>query len=155
MILVEFLACALIVIGAVSMLGVLFTEKSYRCATLVMGCAQLALGIGMSTNILTSMEVLTVMVAILYMALGMFQCSLALGNRSGMPGWGMHLTSGIAAIFFSAIVWSAFPASSVYTLGIILGVNWLTNGIFRVGLGVRGRATAQSVMGSASGGSIV
>lgn len=149
---VTFIACALIVIGAFSMLGVFFTEQCYRCPTFVMGATQLALGICMSRNIVTSMVVLTGIVAVLYMILGIFQCSLACGN-SGMPGYCSYLTSGICSILFSVIVWSAFPASSVYTLGIILGVNWVTNGIFRIAIGFSGRSEAKTLM--AAGGSNV
>lgn len=149
----EFIACALIVVGTISMLGVFFVEKCYRFATFIAGAVQLALGICMSSNVLQSMVVLTAIIAILYMVLGVFQCSLALSNRD-MPGWGWYLTSGIGAILFSAIVWSAFPSSSVYTLGIICGVNWVTSGFFRVALGFSGRSTAKSLM-AATGGSNV
>jgi uncharacterized membrane protein HdeD (DUF308 family) len=150
---VTFLSCALIVVGVFSMLGVFFTEQHYRCPTFVMGAAQLALGICMLRNIVTSMVVLTGIVAVLYMILGVFHCFLACGN-TGMPGYGSYLTSGICSILFSVIVLSAFPTSSVYTLGIILGVNWVTSGIFRIAVGFSGRSEAKTLM-SAVPGSIV
>lgn len=144
-IVVAFISCALIVIGAFTMLGVCFAEQCYRLPSLLLGGAQLALGICMSTHLVTSMVVLTGIVAALYMVLGIFQCVLALGNKD-MPNQCSYLFSGICAILFSVIVWSAFPASSVYTLGIILGVNWVTSGVFRIYLGMTGRSAVKSLM---------
>jgi len=149
---VTFIACAMIVIGGFSMLGVCFIEQCYRVPSFLSGAVLLALGICMSTHIVTSMVVLTGIVAVLYMIMGIFQCSLAFANPD-MPGKCSYLTSGICAILFSVIVWSAFPASSVYTLGIILGVNWVTNGLLRITLGFAGRSTAKSLM--SAGGSNV
>lgn len=149
---VEFLACALIVVGAITTLGVCFAEPFYRFPSLVAGGVQLALGICMAKHLVTSMIVLTGIVAALYMILGLQQCFVALNNR-GMPNQCAYLTSGICSILFSVIVLSAFPASSVYTLGIILGVNWLTTGFARIALGFAGRAQAKSLM--AAGGSNV
>lgn len=142
---VTFLSCSLIVIGAFSMLSVFFVEQCFRCASFVSGAVLLALGICMSTHLVTSMVVLTGIVAVLYMVMGIFQCSVALGNPE-MPNKCGYLTSGICAILFSIIVWSAFPASSAYTLGIILGVNWVTHGFLRMTLGLAGRSTAKSLM---------
>jgi uncharacterized membrane protein HdeD (DUF308 family) len=77
---------------------------------------------------------------------------LALSNKD-MSGWVSYLVSGICSILFSIIVWSAFPASSVYTLGILLGVNWVTYGCLRIVLGLAGRSTAKSLM-AAGGGNV-
>lgn len=99
------------------------------------------------------MVVLTGIVAVMYMIAGIFQCAIALGN-SGMPNQCSYLFSGICSILFSVIVWSAFPASSVYTLGIILGVNWITSGIFRMFLGFQGRSAAKTLMGTGSGSAV-
>lgn len=151
-VLAQFLACALIVIGAFSMMGVFFVEQCYRCATFIIGAAQLALGISMSTHLLTSLVILTGIMASLYMILGIFQCAMACGNKD-LPGWSGYLVSGICSILFSAIVWGAFPSSSMYTFGIICGVNWTVNGIFRISLGFSGRSTAKTLM--AAGGSNV
>lgn len=147
-VLVEFLACALIVIGAFMMLGVFFVEQCYRCASFIMGAAQLALGICMSSHLLTSMVILTGVIASLYMVLGVFQCALACGN-SDLPGWGGYVISGICSVLFSAIVWGAFPVSATYTLGIICGCNWTINGIFRISIGFQGRSTAKTLMAAA------
>jgi len=145
---VEFLAVGLIVVGLFSMSGIFWAERCYRCASFVSGTLQFILGIVMTRNIIESMVVLTGLLAFLYIAMGVFQCGLALKTR--LPNWGSYLASGICNILFSIIVLSAFPLSATYTIGIIVGVNWVSTGFFRISLGFQGRAAAKSLMGSSA-----
>jgi len=147
-----FLAGGLIVVGAINMMGVCYVEQCYRSATFVSGAVQLALGILMATHSVTSLKVLTSVVAALFMVEGIFRCTLSIKNRD-MSGWGLSFASGVIAVVFSILVWSAFPISSEYTLGILLGVNWVTYGCLRIALAMYGRATAQTLI--TSGGSNV
>lgn len=143
-----FIAGGLIVVGAVNLMGVFFVEQSYRLASFISGAIQLALGILMATHSVMSLWVLTSIVAALFMVEGIFRCILALKNRD-LSGWSLTLASGVIAVAFSIAVWSAFPISSEYTLGILLGVNWIAYGCLRIALAMYGRATAQSLMDSA------
>jgi uncharacterized membrane protein HdeD (DUF308 family) len=102
----------------------------------------------MATHSVTSLAVLTSIVAALFLVEGVFRCILALKNRD-LSGWPLTLASGVIAVAFSITVWSAFPTSSEYTLGILLGVNWITYGCLRIALAMYGRATAQSLIDSA------
>ena len=149
---IGFISCALIVIGGFMMMSVCFIEQCYRLTTFLVGALQLALGILMATHTLTSLMVLTSVVAVMFLLDGIFRCAVGLNNKD-MSGWVSYLVSGICSILFSIIVWSALPASSVYTLGILLGVNWVTYGFLRIILGFAGRSTAKSLM--AAGGSNV
>lgn len=143
---VEFLAFGVIVVGIISMSGICWAEQCQRCAMFTCGSLELILGILMQRDIIGSMIVLTALIATLYIIFGIFQCALALKTR--LPNWVSYLTSGVCNILFSVIVWSAFPTSSAYTIGILVGVNWLSSGILRISLALQGRATAKSLMGS-------
>ncbi|KAL3905901.1 MAG: hypothetical protein SGARI_004244, partial [Bacillariaceae sp.] len=145
---VEFLSFAVITVGIIAMSGICWAEQCHRCALFVYGSLQLILGILMARNIIESMVVLTALLATVYIVFGCFECALALKTR--LPNWGSYLANGICNILFSIIVWSAFPTSSAYTIGILVGVNWLSSGIFRIGLGLQGRAAAKSLMGAES-----
>jgi len=117
-----FLTGAMIVIGFINVCGVCFVENCYRLASLLGGSFMLLLGILMATHVVERLVVLTSLVAAIFMSEGLFRSILALKNRD-MPGWGLGLASGICAILFSILIISAFPRSSEYTLGILLGVN--------------------------------
>lgn len=146
-----FIAGGLIVIGTVNLLGVCYVEQCYRAVTFVSGAIQLCLGVLMATHSITSLVVLTSIVAAMFMVEGIFRIILSLKNRD-LSGWGMTLASGILAVAFSAVVLFSFPTSSGYTLGILLGVNWITYGCLRIALAMYGRATAQTLMNAGSGG---
>jgi uncharacterized membrane protein HdeD (DUF308 family) len=140
-----FLTGAMILMGFINLVGVCYVENCYRLASLLGGSVMLLLGVLMATHAVESILVLTSLVAALFMVEGLFRSILALKNRD-MPGWGFGLASGICAIFFSILIICAFPRSSETTLGILLGVNWLTYGAQRVALGMMGRATANGAL---------
>jgi uncharacterized membrane protein HdeD (DUF308 family) len=144
----------MIVIGFINLCGVCYVENPCRLASFLGGSFMLLLGILMATHVVESLLVLTSLVAALFMAEGIFRSTLALKNRE-IPGWGLSLASGICAILFSILVISAFPASSAYTLGILLGVNWLTFGSQRIALGLMGRATAKAALQAPGGGDYI
>lgn len=76
---------------------------------------------------------------------GLARAILAFLNRD-MPGWISVLISGICAILLSIIIITAMPTSAEYTLGILLGTNWVTFGIQRIMLGMVGRSTASEAL---------
>ena len=44
-------------------------------------------------------------------------------------GWGWALFSGILGIILGILIWSEWPQSSAWVLGILVGVNLITNGL--------------------------
>jgi uncharacterized membrane protein HdeD (DUF308 family) len=62
------------------------------------------------------------------------------------------LVSGIFAIVLSLILILALPRDSEYTVGILLGVNWVIHGAQRIALGLKGRATANAALAAANSG---
>jgi hypothetical protein len=78
-----------------------------------------------------------------FMIEGFFRCRLAKRNRD-MTGWRSTFGSGVCAILFSLLVLLAFPSSSAYTLGILLGVNLVMFGTLRIALGLMGREIANN-----------
>jgi uncharacterized membrane protein HdeD (DUF308 family) len=138
----------MIFFGCVNMCGICYLEQPYRVPAFIGGFFIALLGVLMASNVVQSLMVLTILVAITYMLEGLARSTLALLNRD-MPGWGATLISGICAILLSIIIIGAFPTSSEYTLGILLGVNWVTYGIQRITLGMMGRATSNEALANA------
>ena len=132
----------MIVIGIITMLEV-FTVKYFRGPAIIGGFTLLVLGFLMATNAAQSLVVMTIAVAVLYMCAGIFRIVLARRNAE-MKGYMPLLVSGICAIVFSLIIILAMPRDSEYTLGILLGINWVTYGAQRIVLGLYGRATANA-----------
>jgi len=145
------LAFGMIFLGITNMFGVFYFEQCYRVPAFVGGLFIALLGILMAANVFLSLSVLTILVAITYMLEGIARSAIALLNRD-MYGRMSVLISGISAILLSLIIISAFPVSSEYTLGILLGVNWITYGVQRIFLGMYGRATSNQALATSSGG---
>lgn len=145
------LSFGMIFFGSINMCGVCYLEKMYKVLAFVTGLVIALLGVLMASNVAISLAVLTIIVAITYMVEGVACIALALMNRH-MYGWLSVLISGICAILLSIIIISAFPTSSEYTLGILLGVNWINYGIQRIFLGLYGRSTAKEALAASSSG---
>jgi uncharacterized membrane protein HdeD (DUF308 family) len=140
----------MIVIGILTMLEV-FTVKYLRGPALIGGFTLVVLGFLMATNATQSLVVITVAVAAIYMCAGIFRVVLARRNPE-MQGYMPLLVSGIFAIVLSLILILALPRDSEYTVGILLGVNWVVHGAQRIALGLKGRATANAALAAANSG---
>ena len=71
---------------------------------------------------------LTVLVAILFMIQGAAELVFAYEMRPH-PGWVWMLISGLASIVLSVVIAAGFPATSLFALGLLLGINFVTTGL--------------------------
>jgi uncharacterized membrane protein HdeD (DUF308 family) len=138
-----FITAALLVGGCFNLLGSCYSQICYQKTAAILGIFQILLGILMATHALESLIVITWWIAVMFMIEGFYRCMLAYKNRD-MTGWRSTFFSGVCAILFSLTVILAFPSSSGYTLGILLGVNFVMFGSLRIALGMMGREIANN-----------
>ncbi|MGK7923923.1 MAG: HdeD family acid-resistance protein [Spirulina sp.] len=74
------------------------------------------------------LAMLTLLLGILIFIEGVIQTINAFDMRPRY-GWGWSLFSGITAIVLGILIWSNWPASSRWAIGIMLGVNLITSGL--------------------------
>ena len=81
---------------------------------------------------------LTLIAGILIFIDGVIQVINAFDMKP-LYGWGWGLISGILGIILGILIWSNWPVSSVWVLGILVGVNLITNGlaVFRISAAIR------------------
>ena len=91
---------------------------------------------------------LTLILAIMLIIGGVFQVIGALSVR--WPNWGWALLSGLASIVLGAMVWSGWPASGLWFIGLWVGLSLLFRGWALVMLSATARAVAKSVAGPAA-----
>lgn len=70
---------------------------------------------------------LTVVLAAFFLANGVFKIVAAFGNRD-MKGWGWLLFSGILSIIIGVLVTIGWPASALWAVGILVGIELLFMG---------------------------
>ena len=96
------------------------------------------------------LTLLTLIAGILIFIDGVIQVINAFDMKP-LPGWGWALFSGILGIILGILIWSNWPSSSVWALGILVGVHLITNGlaIFKISSTMR-RAIVDDVPSSES-----
>ena len=146
-----FASMTLFIGGVATMTGVCFGEAGMRSQMLVLGIAEVILALLLWMRPFESLMVITILIAAAYMVNGAFCCGLACQNRDS-PTWGWTLISGVCGILFSVLVMSAFPMSSLYTVGIIVGVNLINIGMARIAIAHKGRTLA---VGQIEGGTSI
>jgi uncharacterized membrane protein HdeD (DUF308 family) len=129
LVVVGFFSSAMIVVESINLLGVCYSENCHRLSSFLNKSILVLLGILMVSNALTSLLILTSLVAAFFMAEGLFRTVVAINNNREMPGWGWYLGNVICSILFSIAVVVALPSSEAVTLGILLGRYWLTFGL--------------------------
>lgn len=95
---------------------------------LLFGLLSLAVGIALIFNPFAGMVSLTLLIAILFLALGVVKILYSFSLRP-LSGWAWVLLSGILSIVLGILIFWNFAAAAVSVLGILLGVELLSNGI--------------------------
>lgn len=128
-----------------AVLGVLQIVHSFRVTgwggflwSLLFGVLTLLVGISLIFNPLAGMVSLTLLVALLFLVMGVVKVMYAFSLRP-VAGWGWVLASGLLSLVLGVMILANFPWSAVSVLGILLGVELVSNGVLFlfVALGLR------------------
>ena len=92
------------------------------------GVFGILIGIELLTNPLQGILTLTMVIAILFMATGVVRVVVALGLRKTVAFIPL-LISGIISIALAIMIFTSYPQSATYILGVLLAVELVSNGI--------------------------
>ena len=92
------------------------------------GVIGLLLGFELLREPLQGILTLTMVVAILFMATGIVRTVFAFGLR-GTPAFIPVLFSGLVSFVLAIMIFSGYPQSATYILGVLLAVELISNGI--------------------------
>ena len=98
---------------------------------LLVGCAYLIAGVYLLLNPKLSLVSLTLALAVLFFVEGIFHIVTYFQVRSA-PGSGWLLFDGIVTLILAVMIWRSWPASAVWALGTIVGINLLMSGFTRL-----------------------
>lgn len=126
--------------------GVLHIVQTFRASgrggvflwNLLIGLLMFALGVSLIFRPLEGIISLTVVVAIMFIVLGVAKFLYAFSLRP-MQGWGWVLLSGVVSLVLGVMILADMPWAAASILGILLAVELLSNGFFMllVALGLR------------------
>jgi uncharacterized membrane protein HdeD (DUF308 family) len=110
---------------------------------LLFGLLSLACGVFLLFRPGVGMLLLTLIVGVLFMIQGASETFLAFEARPS-KGWGWMLASAVVSIVLGIVIIAGWPGSSLITLGILIGVNFITSGLAHLSVAHSVRHALQS-----------
>lgn len=135
----------LFMIGGMFMIIHAFSAQGWQgfLWSLLIGILYLLAGGYLAFFLFTGLIALAILLAILFLAEGVFEVIMAFRVRPH-EGWGFLLLSGIAALAVGVIIALGLPGSAEWALGLLVGINLLFTGWSYVFLALAGRKVRQT-----------
>jgi len=134
----------LIFAGAATIYGAFTVEGTGPFfGELLIGLLKLALGVYLVRHPDVGMVALTLLLAAVFMIDGAVQVALSFELRP-QDGWIWMLIAGLIAIGVGLLIAAELPSTSLVTIGILLGVSFLSTGIARIAFSRRLTELARS-----------
>jgi uncharacterized membrane protein HdeD (DUF308 family) len=132
------IAIAIVVAALVIVAGIAHLAGTLAARTtgaffwrLLVGGAYLVAGVYLLMHPKLSLVSLTFALAILFFVEGVFHLVTYFNVRNA-PGSGWLLFDGIVTLILAVMIWRSWPASAVWALGTIVGINLLMSGFTRL-----------------------
>ncbi len=118
----------LIVAGGVMQTVNAFLARSWRgfFVYLLAGILHLVVGILMIEHPVRAAAALTLLIAAIFFVGGILRVSYALVDR--FPGWGWMLLNGAITFVLGVMIWREWPESSLWVIGLFVGIDLILNG---------------------------
>lgn len=115
----------------------------------VVGGLKILAGVLVVTEPVLGLISLTLVLAAYFFIEGIFEIAWSLRLRP-TAGWGWALCSGITALLLGMMIWSQFPLSGVWAVGMLVGIKLIFSGTTLAVLGSGLRSAARHVQPSAA-----
>jgi uncharacterized membrane protein HdeD (DUF308 family) len=132
------IAIAIVVAVLVIVAGIAHLAGSFAARStggffwrLLVGCAYLIAGVYLLINPKLSLVALTLALAVLFFVEAIFHIVTYFQIRSA-PGSGWLLFDGIVTLILAVMIWRSWPASAIWAIGTIVGINLLMSGFTRL-----------------------
>ena len=137
----------ILIIGGIGQL--VFAIKSGKgLLTMILGALTVILGGYMLSNLGATLGSLTIFLAIYLIISGILEAVMAFQVKP-VQGWGWAMFSGILSVLLGAMIWSQFPFSGAWAIGILIGVRLFFSGWTLLMFGFAARGAAQELTSAA------
>ncbi len=125
---------AVMVLGIVLIIGGIFTiigafwagKWSALFLQLLVGLLYVMAGVAVRDTPVESTALLTMFIAAFFIVVGAFRIIVALVEQ--FPQWGWALLNGLVTLLAGVIIYDTFPASALWVIGLLVGLELLFNG---------------------------
>jgi uncharacterized membrane protein HdeD (DUF308 family) len=128
----------MLIVGGVGQL--VFAVKAHTgVMSIILGALTVIAGGYMVSNPGAALATLTLFLAIYLIVSGIFEALMAFQVRP-VNGWGWAMFSGVMSVLLGGMIWSQFPLSGAWAIGILIGVKLVLSGwtLIMFGLVARG-----------------
>lgn len=123
-------------------LGILQVIAAFRAVTvegriwlLLIGLLMVLIGVGLLMNPFAGLVALTVLIAIAFIAGGLFKLTLSRAIGGGGHAWAIGISGVISVVLGVMVLANIWPSAAVL-LGVLLGIEMLSSGLTLVMLGL-------------------
>jgi uncharacterized membrane protein HdeD (DUF308 family) len=118
-----------LIIGGIAQLIHAFMEKAWRgfLLELASGALYLVVGVLLVFYPIAGAQALTIFLAAFLLVEGIVRVAMALRLRPAQ-GWAWVLFGGIVTVILALLIWSQWPASALWVIGLLVGINLLFTG---------------------------
>jgi uncharacterized membrane protein HdeD (DUF308 family) len=110
---------------------------------LLIGILYLLLGVMLLVQPLRSLMALTLLLAIFFVLEGIFRIIAAFRHKP-RQNWGWILVNGIVTLILGALIWSGWPSTAVWAIGLLVGIDLIFGGWSMVMIAMASRGTAEA-----------
>lgn len=93
---------------------------------LIISLLYLAVGAMLVQNPISGSISLTLLLGVFYLVIGVFRIIYSLSFL--LPQWGLNLLSGIISLILGILILASWPASSLFIIGLFVGIDLLVSG---------------------------
>lgn len=112
--------------------------------TIIIGVLTVIAGGYMVSNPAAALATLTIFLTIYLIVSGIFEALVAFQAKPA-AGWGWALFSGLLSILLGVMIWSQFPLSGAWAIGILLGIRLFTGGLSLMMFGMAARSAVKNL----------
>jgi len=117
----------LLVAGVVQVLRAFQMTGSEKVLTIALGVIAALAGIAVVMHPILGLAFLTLLLATYFVAEGVWKIIASFRYRPN-AGWGWLLGSGLLSLVLGWLIWSQWPLSGLWAVGVLVGVNLLGTG---------------------------
>ena len=114
--------------------------RGWKSITLhiLVAIAYLIGGVIIISNPLVASEIITMMIAAVFMAVGIMRITMAFQLKA-LKGWWISLISGLLSLIFGGMIMTAWPMSGTWIIGLLIAIDMIFNGWGFVALALTAR----------------
>ena len=130
----------LVVAGGIAQCVLAFKAGAFGrgMLVLVMGLLTILVGIYMSAQPLAALVSITFFLTIYFLVTGIVEIVAAIRLKPAQ-GWGWMLSNALVTLVLGAMIWSQFPLSGIWAVGVLFGVKLACGGATLISLGSTAR----------------